>query len=197
MGLDTSNALISLGDFKLYIGQSTSSTSYGARYEDIINAVSWRFNDYTKRKLKARSITEYRDGNGTQEIYTREWPINSNSTNISIYIDEDRAYSTSTKVSATSIVIYSTPGRIYLDDDTMTEAAKSVKLVYNGGYSTIPYDLAYACKEMCRLMWKREQTNLIGVKTQNVEGQSISFEEDLPWSVKRILNMYKRDDSFK
>lgn len=197
MGLDTSNALITVADFKVYIGQSTSSTSYVARYEDIINSVSWRFNDYTKRKLKARSITEYRDGNGTQEIYTREWPINSNSTNIDIRIDENRSYSTSSKVVSTGVVIYSTPGKIYLEDYTMTEAAQSVKLGYNGGYSTIPYDLAYACKELCRLMWKREQTNLIGVKTQNVEGQSISFEEDMPWSVKKILDMYKRNDNFK
>jgi hypothetical protein len=197
MSLDTVNALITVANFKSYIGQDTGSTSNDSRYEDIINNVSWRFNSITNRLLKARSITEYRDGNGTQEVYTDQWPINSNSTSIDIRIDTDRDYDTGDKVDSDSIVIYSTPGRIHLEDDTFSTGPQAVKLVYNGGYSTIPYDLAYAAKEMCRLLWKKEQENRVGIKSQSYEGGSVTYEQDLPWSVRKILDLYKSRDDFK
>lgn len=194
MSLDTVNNLISLSDLKLYLGISTGTTTYDARLTDIINAVSWRFNAETGRKLKARAITEYRDGDNSTFIFTNEYPINSNSTDIEIYIDTERSYSTSDKVSSDDIVIYSTMGKIVLDDDSFDEGAQSVKIVYNGGYSTIPYDLQYAAKEYARLIKHREDSNNIGVRSESVEGGSITYAEDIPWSVKMVLQKYKKKD---
>jgi len=196
MALDTANALISVSDFKKFIGQTTSSTDYEGRYEDIINQVSWRFNSMTNRKLKARELTEYYDGTGGSQLYTKEWPINDSASEIDIRTDSDRSYSTSSKIGSTSIIIYSSEGKVILDGESFETGPQSIKLVYNAGYSTIPYELAYACKEACRLSWKREQDKRVGVKSESVEGGSVTFEMDMPWSVKTIVNMYKKRDDF-
>lgn len=196
MALDTVNNLISLAAFKLYIGQSTGSTSYEERYIDIINEVSWRFNDYTGRLLKARATTEYYDGDGSDTLWTRNWPINSNSTSIDIRVDSERNYDTGDKIDSTSIIIWSTKGKIKLDGSAFDEGDQSVKISLNVGYSTIPHDLAYAAKEMCRVTWRREQTNQIGIKSESVEGGSVTFEPDLPRSIWRILESYKKRDDF-
>lgn len=197
MALDSTNALITVAEFKSYIGQSTGSTSNESRYEDLINQASIRFNTITRRKLKGRSITEYRDGDSSQELYTNEWPIESVSTNISIWVDIDRNYTTDTKVDSTNIIIYSTKGQIKLKNDSFSAGDQSVKMTYTAGYSTVPEDLKYACKEYCRLMWKREASNQIGIKSQSVEGGTVTYEQDMPWSVRRILDYYKRLDLFE
>lgn len=190
--LDTTNNLITLNELKDYLGTDTGSTSNDGRFNDLINKVSWEFNTITDRKLKERSHTEYRDGNGLDYIYTNEWPIVSVSTDIDIRIDADRDYTTGDKVDSTSIIIYSTEGKIHLEDQSFAAGEQSVKLVYTAGYSTIPHDLSYAAKEYCRLLWKREQSNRIGIKSESVEGGSITYEDGMPWSVRQILNLYKR-----
>lgn len=192
--IDTSNNLITLSDVKKYLGVSTSSTEYDYRLNGIIDDVSWRFNSETKRLLKSRNLTEYYDGDNSFVLLTNQYPITSVSTSIDIRIDVDRSYSTSDKVSSTSIVIYSTEGKIVLTDDVFERGNKSVKVVYTAGYTTIPYDLAGATKEMVRLKFSNETKNRVGVRSESVSGGSITYEQDLPWSVKRVLDLYTRRD---
>ncbi len=194
MALDTGNNLITLADAKLYLGISTGTTSYDERFNDLINSVSWCFNDETGRKLKSRSITEYRDGDGSTQMFTNEYPITSNTTDIDIRVDTDRDYDTGDKVDSTSIIIYSTPGRIVLDGETFETGAQSVKIVYTAGYTTIPYDLAYAAKEYLRVLWNKEKTNRIGIKSESVSGGSLSYEEGIPYTIRKTLNKYKKGD---
>lgn len=194
MALDTVNALITVAEFKDYLGQSTGSTSYENRYADLINTASYRFNSVTDRKLKARATTELRDGTGLNYIHTNEWPINNTAATIDIRVDTDREFTTGDKVDSTSIVIYSTYGEIKLDGDIFSQGMQSVKLVYNAGYATIPFDLQYACKEYCHVLWSREQTNHVAVKSESVEGSNVTYEPDMPLTVRRILESYKRAD---
>jgi hypothetical protein len=192
--IDTSNSLVTLYDVKKYLGGSTSSTANNYRLNSIIDEVSWRFNSETKRLLKSRSLTEYYDGDNSFVLLANQYPITSVSTSIDIRVDVDRSYSTSDKISSTAIVIYSTEGKIVLTDDVFEYGSKSVKVVYTGGYTTIPHDLAGAAKEMIRLKFNKETKNRVGVRSESVSGGSITYENDLPWSVKRVLDLYTRKD---
>ena len=127
MALDTGNNLVTLLAVKSYLGIDTTAVDHDDRLERIIDGVSWEFNEYTGRKLKARDITEYQDGNGKANILTNQFPINSNSTSITIHVDVNRNYTTDKLVDSTSIVIYSTEGKIFLDDDTF-EAGEQAKI---------------------------------------------------------------------
>jgi len=194
MALDQTNNIIKLEEFTEYLGDE-GSTVYG-RYEAIINAVSHLFNTYTKRKLKSRSLTEYYDGNGKSEMYVDNYPIVSVSTNIGIYVDTSRSYSTSTVVSSSNIIIDSEEGKIRLANTSFSAGAHSIKIVYTAGYSTttMPEDLKYAAKEMGRFYLNREGSNRVGIRSEGGEGGSVTYETDMPWSVKQVLDMYRKPD---
>lgn len=211
MAINTLDSLLTLNDVKSYL--STTSTDHDARFNDIINAVSGMINTYTNRKLKARYYSssgtgggdpEYRDGHGGNALYMRQYPINTLSTDIIIIIDRDRNYTdTDDQVGSTDIIIYADEGKIVIDNDIFDPGEKSVKISYNAGFTittssaastdgSIPYDLQYAAKEYVRFLWKREKGDMVGIRSESVEGASIVYETDMPWSVKKILDIYRK-----
>jgi hypothetical protein len=193
--LSTADNLITLEELKDYLGDTGGALHN--KYTMLINAVSQRFNTETRRDLKARQQTEYYDGDGGTELLTDNYPINSGTTAttsmaaIDIRIDTARSYSTSSKVGSTQIIIDSKYGRIRLDGEAFDSGEHSVKIVYNAGYSTTPDDLKYAAMEMCRFNLNREKDNRIGVRSDSGEGASRSYETDMPWSVRQVLDLYR------
>jgi len=190
MALNTANSLITLAEMKTYL--NISSADYDTILEQLIDGVSWKFNEYTNRKLKARDLTEYYNGEGKTELYTREYPINSDKDSIEIYIDSDRAYGADTKVDADTIIIDSDIGKITLEEDSFVDYPQGTKIVYNAGYSTIPYDLTEACRKQVKFEFVKWKDNREGKNTVNIDAGSITFNEDamLP-EVEQVLKRYK------
>lgn len=188
---DTENSLLSLDDAKIWIGVSTSDTTYDPVVYDLINSVSLRFNLETGRKLKARSWTEYYDGDGGDDLYLNNWPLSS--TSVTVTIDANRAYTTDLTVAGTDLMLTTESARVRLDDDAFDEGTRSVKVVYSAGYSTSDaHDLTMAAKEFLGLMWNRyTKKDMIGIRTDGHEGGSRTYENDLPWSVKKVLDLYR------
>jgi len=199
MALDTANNVIVLSELKSWLGDT--GTANDTKYNDIINAVSHRFNLETNRKLKSRSLTEYRDGDGGTVMRTLEWPIVSTSTTIDIRVNADRSFTTSYKVAAADIVLYATEGLIYLDDDSFDAGEQSVKLVYTAGYTaatttgstgTMPRDIRQAAREYGMFLLQRMKDRQVGVRSMSYEGQTVQYENDMPWSVRQVLEAYRR-----
>lgn len=198
--LTTTINLLLLSETKSYLGVTGSTED--ARITRLINAVSSKFNLYTGRKLKLASYTTYLDGDGGTDILLDQYPITSNSTDIDIRIDTNRTFGTTSKVDSTSIVIYSEEGRIFLDDKTFQKGRHVVKIGYSAGYTvsstsggstgSMPDDIQYAALETIRLFRAREVSNRVGVRSESVEGMSIQYEGDLPWSVKKVLDLYTK-----
>lgn len=189
--LDTDNALLSLADAKEYLG-STATTVNDSKIYDIINAVSHRMNAETGRLLKSRSYTEYYDGNGKSDVLLRQWPISS--TSITITIDSDRAFtSTDDVVTSTDVMLDTDMGWVRLDDETFSIGERNIKVEYSAGYTTAAaYDLTMAAKEMCKAMWNRMTGKQgVGVDNEAYEGVSRSYEQDIPWSVRKVLDNYR------
>jgi hypothetical protein len=44
---------------------------------------------------------------------------------------------------------------------------------------------------MIRLLYKQEQDNRVNVIAETGEGGSITYTQDMPWSVRKVLDMYK------
>jgi len=64
---DTDNALITIdNDLRDYLGIANDDTTYDDKLQAVINAFSKFANNYTGRLLKARDLTEYYDGTGTE-----------------------------------------------------------------------------------------------------------------------------------
>lgn len=189
MAIDTVNSLITLAEAKTWA--QVTSTEYDSVLENLIDGVSWRFNKYTGRDLKARDRTDYYDGDGTDVLYVDNFPINSIST---IYNDSDLEYGADTEV--TEYIYYSTTGMIILEDDNFYDYNQAVKIVYNAGYSVIPYDLKKACKDQVKYEFYQWKNNQEGVTSVSLGGETVTKQEIdgmLPQVVK-VLDLYKRID---
>jgi hypothetical protein len=208
--INTLNSLLTLSEAQEYMQDSTTGNE--SRFTDLINVVSDLFNAETGRKLKHRIYSstagtsetyEYRDGNGIDTMWLYQYPIVSSATQMSIYVDTDRAYSsTSDQIASTDIMIYADEGKIVLDDDTFDAGNRSVRIKYAAGYTvtttssgstrgTLPADLVYAAKEMMRFLWTREETKSVGMRQESIEGMSRTYDNDIPFTVRRILEKYR------
>jgi hypothetical protein len=199
--LDSVNNLLNLTQVREHMG-TTGSTGENAKLTNIINAVSHRFNSETGRLLKSRAHTTYHDGNGGSVMHLDQYPVVSVSTNIDIRVDSDWDFTTGDKVSSTNIRIYANEGKVYIDNDTFDVGEQSVKVVYTAGYTvsststgstvgTIPGDLQYAALEFVQFLWRRESGSNVGIRSESVEGGSITYEDGMPWSVRQVLDRYR------
>lgn len=192
--MDTGINLISLGELKAYVeGSTTGSTTYDANYEAVIDAVSSYFNNYTGRHLKSSTYAEYYDGNGDNELHLNQFPITS--TGITLYIlDDTRSATTDYQVDSTDIIIYPDEGKIWLYDDTFSEGNRNVYVGYTAGYTSsgMPGDLKRAALETALVFWNREdKKDRVGVRTEAFEGGSRTYESDIPWGAKVVLDNYR------
>lgn len=195
MSLDTENSLLSLDDTLDYLGlgTTTGSTETNDKVTDIINSVSYRFNLETGRLLKSRSYTDVYDGNGKNNLMLNQYPLSS--TTITINIDTNRAFTDTDKtVTSTDVFLSTETAIVELDDDIFGSGFKNVQVQYSAGYTTAQaYDLVDAAKEYSWFKWNRRTNKnaAIGVRSESFEGVTVTYETDLPWSVKQILDRYR------
>lgn len=188
MALDTDNALTTLDDVKTWCGVNT--TDYDTLLTDLINSVSWQFNSFTNRKLKARDITAQYDGDGTNTMVLPEYPVNSIT---SIHVDTDREFTDDTKV--TDFVFHEN-GLVTLDTNYFSKIVKANKIVYNAGYSIIPYDLQVACKDQIKWLFRRHRNNQEGVQSESTLNGSTTITEagEILTTSLEILKRYRKGD---
>lgn len=137
----TGSELTTYAHVKEYLGLGTDDdeTFIG----NLITRVSDDIERECNRTFNASDLTEYYNGDGTNVLLTRNYPINSITT---IHDDCDREYNSDDLIDSDNIIIDSeVEGRIVLDGTLFTKGDKNIKLVYNAGYSTIPTDLEQAC----------------------------------------------------
>ena len=156
----------------------------------MINAASQWALEYTDRSTIVRntSLTEYYDGDNTRTLLARSKPINSV---VSIHIDTAWAYGSDTLVSASNYTVYTSYGMIKTISDVFIRWPNSVKLVYDVGYATIPYNIQSAVKELVRFWYERGTGARVGVRSVNVGDKNITYETDIPESVKKVIGRYK------
>lgn len=188
MAIDTVNSLTTLADVKTWCGVTV--IDYDSILEDLIDSVSWQFNSFCNRKIKARDITGYYDGDGSDTLVTPEYPINSIT---HIYVDTDRDFTSDTEVTD---YVYNDNGRIVLTDDSFTTTEQANKIEYNAGYSTIPYDLQVACKDQVKFLFRRHRDNREGVSTESNLNGNVTMTEvgEMLTTVLEVVKRYRKED---
>lgn len=190
--MDTTNNLVSFNAVKAYVG-AENTNDYDEILEQLIDSISWKFNSYTNRKLKARDLTEYYNGKGKTTLYLKEYPVNSTNETIEIYVDSDRGYGADKKIDSDTIIIDTDAGKITLEEDSFVDYPQGTKVVYNAGYSTIPYDLAEACRKQIKYEFNKWKDNREGKNTVNIDAGAITFDNDALLSeVEDVLKRYKK-----
>ncbi len=186
--LDATVAIVSSTAMASILG-ITAGTADETVMDELINEASIYIRTTTGRStIMATALTEYYDGDGTATLLTRSWPINSVT---SLYVDVDRAYGTDTEIDSDDIVIDNTIGGIKLDGDIFTPGIASVKLIYDAGWDTAPYDLQRACKSIVTYWYAQIREKRIGISGRSEGGQNVSYyAQDIPKDAARIISKY-------
>jgi len=190
--IDSVNALISLEEAKQFINKDLNDQTEDNKILQYINSASWYCNSFTHRKLKARDLTEYYSGDGSNTLMVNNYPINSIA---SIYDDLDRAYGADTLIDSGDYVIMPTTlaFKVVYDGGVFMRGIRNIKITYNAGYSTIPWDLREACLELVGFYWMNTEEKRFGILSINLGDGSVRIDTtQVPKSVMQILEYYKR-----
>jgi len=162
--------------------------------EALITSASKWANNFTSRKLKARDLTEYYDGDNTSTLFLDNYPVNSITT---VHQDSARAFGTSTLVSSTDYVYYRDGRRNLIGVGVgWSDGIQTIKIVYNAGYETVEEDLENAILMLVDYWYKSFDTHRFGVSSVGIADQRIDYESDIPQQIKNIVQPYVKQVIF-
>jgi len=192
-----SYALVSLADTREHLGVPATNTDFDTIIERFINATTDRIEKITGRRLAQRaSITEYHDGIGNDSFLLNEWPcakptevwIDSNSlfTTAEDQLDTaDYELELSTRGEGVGIVLIGCR-RLF------PRGKRNVKIVYDGGYATVPYDLQDAAFWGVEFLWNMRSDDSIGTMVKGKNQENVTFREAMPQYIQDTIDAYTR-----
>lgn len=185
--IDNENALVTLDEVKAFIGSTDSEDDI---VERLINAASWRANKEADRQLKRRTLTEYYNGDGSNLLLVRNYPIQSIT---SIYMDSDREFGSDTLVDADNYQIDpETESMIWFTGTVLLSGIRVVKVTYSAGYGEVPWDLRESVLELVMYWYKEITDKRIGVASIGREGRNIAYTHKVPKDVLEMFWQYRK-----
>ncbi len=156
-----------------------------------ITDASFFANSYTGRILASQTFTEYYDGDGTNLLFLKNYPISSITT---IHQDSDRAFGSDTLVASTDYFTYADNRKLIGDGVTWLRGIQTIKVVYLAGYviGSIPEDLVNAVTMLVDFWGKEYDAHRFGVTSTGTETNRITYEKNIPAEIKEMLNPYKK-----
>ncbi len=191
--LDTANALVSVDQAKEYL-KITSEEEDGI-VENLINRASAWANDFTKRLLLSRSLTEYYDGEGGTELLLTQYPVTTVTT---VHDDPLRAFGANTLVAASDYYVDAEAGRVrLLNGVAFLTGVASIKAAYTAGYAlaSVPASIQEAVLLYIGHSYRREHLDQrFGVSTETVGDRTTTFkDEPFPEKAKQLLLPYRSE----
>ena len=172
-------------------GDIFGSSEYQSVVETMIDSVSGYVNNYCRRHFIAKDYTEYYDGNGRRTMYLDHFPINSVS---SVHIDTESAFGLGTEVAPADYRLHKQIGRLWLENTVFPAYPRSVKVVYNAGYTdadSIPDDLKLAVLDDIKWRFNRWKNSQEGIESITMEGVNENLVTDTQ-GLRSSMDVYKR-----
>lgn len=180
-------------EYRVANGEELQTTpEINTQIDNFINAVSARFESYCDRKFVSRTHTEYLDGKGVRVLYPKQYPITSVT---SIHDDMDWAWADSTLISSDNYRIADDNSIVFKSNTTVADAKQNIKLVYDAGYTDIPYDLEDVCiNEVLRILNIFPE---LGVDEKRSNDYLIKYtKEPFMSETTLVLNKYRRKGAY-
>lgn len=198
MELDA-NAWITLAEAKAHLHISISDSDCNEFISQLINYGYKFLEGYIGRQAKSKEYTESYDGDDSNVLVLKKWPVISVA---SVHIDQDgeRIFDSEALVDSDDYYVDTDPdtsiGQIELFQATGTgptwfsKGIKNIQVVYTAGWATVPYPLKFALQQLVAWHFRRSGTE--ATRQQSIGGFSKSYEDDnLPPHIKRFLDPYK------
>lgn len=191
-------ALCTLDQVKAHFGFGDNAQDE-VELERLITVAQELIESYCGRKFDEATFTEYYNGDGTDLLFVKNYPIISVT---SLHDDSSgRTFGADTLIDPTGYAVIDS-NRIQLFTSLFAEEVNNVKIVYVAGYSDatvgthvpIPQDLRQACIQQVGWMFKRGKGHNYGINSKSLDDGTIQFIEtgDLLPSVKLTIRRYRR-----
>lgn len=199
MSLDTTVALISLEDAKVYALKTTGAAVIADAVtnilNDLINEVSRSVNTFVGRHLLSKARTEYYNGSGEAELQLKHYPIISIA---SLYNDtEARLFNSSTQVSVSTNVLQLVDKgiiRLWNNESAFNYGRANVKITYTAGYAlaSVPQDIQMAVRKWVAKEYHKYDKAQHLVQSETIgENTKTYILEAMPKDVRELLLSYR------
>lgn len=183
--------LVSLPDMKDYL--AITGTADDGRIGHLIEVVSREFDTECRRSFLEEEHTEYRDGNGTEQLWLENAPVSAIT---SIHLDSERDFDSDALVDSDDYFVDTVAGVVIRNTGYWPRAARNIKVVYTAGYAQadVPKDLRGAVYERVAQLWRRMSEKRVDTTSQSdASGNSRTFiTERFPATVTEVLERYMR-----
>jgi hypothetical protein len=196
-------AIVTLEEAQDYLRDSGVRDASNDTVMRILNGVHGDFCEITARKRVIdddTTITEYRDGDGSQTIFTLEYPITALTT-VTLYPHESTLTETysgpGTSLSNDDMIVDQIAGKIKLKDDIFPSDFQSVQLDYKAGHSSTSSEAAaikLVLLEMLQTRWARflEKPSIISTREQNEHRWTFKKDKEIRDATLRLCSPWRR-----
>lgn len=205
--LDTNNNLTTLELAREYLGES-ESTKMTQRLQGAINAASARANNETGRLLKARAHSEIHDGDGTQRLLLKHFPVVADtSDDLQVYVVGARNsyagttdFDSDSQVDFDDIYVDASMGELTIKDNTFLRGTRNVLVSYTAGYDTtgattasnhVPGDLQDAVHQIMAFEHERSRHRGWATRTITHDDGSVTYFDSVPITAVTVLERYR------
>lgn len=187
-------ALCTVADQKTYLGVSVST--WDTLLEDLIDSCTeWLQKEMGGRQIKdlGTAITEYHDGDtdgtGKTILWLRQWPLDPAKFTGVYYNSGTPSTPVWTAYNANDYTRDDETGTLYFGFK-LPRGRKILKVVYQGGYTTLPDDIVLACKKLVAKEFDKRKSQ--GLKSESIGNASLSWNEDIDPGVLAVAQKYRR-----
>ena len=197
------NDIVTLPELKNYLRKTDAAQDNFL--QDWITIISGQIERYCDRKFREQAISEVRDGDGTNRLYTHYFPVVSLAgetaeeklSNLQYRNSPDEEW-VNIETDLDHIFIDERKPYIELYDEYFPGGVRNIRIAYNAGYAIIPEDVKRAACEMCAMVWKESNAGGIfqlGEAYRSTSDGSSTFTKtlfDLDARWKSVLDRYRK-----
>jgi hypothetical protein len=165
-------AITTYTEVKTFLDLESSITKFDTLFTKLIANAQNLIEEYCNRKFESSEVTEYFDGDRYLINLSRP-PVDTSKT-IKVYDDPDRKFTSDTLLDSDDYAVYDDKGIIKFDYK-LSPGIRSVKVIYTGGYSTIPGGVVQACWEIVAKLWKEGTQRELNIATRETPSGTVSF----------------------
>jgi len=183
------NCWVSLADLKDHMDIDSSDTDRDTFLIGILNSAYHMAKNYIGHDLIVADYTEYYNGEGEDTILLKAYPVNSIA---SIYDDPDREFGAETLIDSDNYFVDAATGLVTLFQGLVafSTGRGNIKVTYNAGYSTIPYDAQRGL--MMLAAWLAQRAGSEGMIAQTLGGKSEQYDPSvIPLYIRQCFIPYK------
>ncbi len=178
------STIVTLAEMRAFLNIPTGQTGKDDLVVDLLDSYNAEIELYLGVTMINSTYTETYDGNGTDSLFLKHYPIISVT---SLTIDD------TAQVLNTDFYLHGEEGYIKLDDDTFTEDLSNVDIIYVAGHGAtralISNVLKNALKTWVARVFKAE---VIDFNTRFDESSLANIKSQMmPWDVKHKLDYFK------